>query len=160
MAGRFEVHEHSYVSGPNARWASPGNRLEHSHADGSTGHQHPDTGPAAFTIDKDEWYAATGMKGGGRKAYTKVPSGPQLERVELEPWQTTFEVVFCDTYTPEHMRSAGISEAEHAQHRAEFEAAERGEIPSSRKGKPGRGGAAVARMALGFDMTPTYRVDR
>lgn len=87
----LEIHEHCYISGPNANW-SPTRRITHSHQGGDTPHQHPDTGPASYTIDKDEWMRMTGMVGGGRKRFTKTPEGEQLPRVELEDWQKTFEV--------------------------------------------------------------------
>lgn len=90
MTTGFEVHEHCYVSGPNA---NRGRRLVHSHFGGDTPHEHAHTGPASFTIDKDEWFARTGLRGGGRKKFTKEPSGEQLARVELQDWQKTFEVI-------------------------------------------------------------------
>jgi hypothetical protein len=92
---RLEVHAHAYINGPNA--CREGRRnFRHSHADGNYGdgrHKHPDTGPALFDIDADEWAAATGLKGGGRKSFTDAPTGPQLDRVDLEDWQRTFTVV-------------------------------------------------------------------
>lgn len=90
----LEVHEHSYVSGPNAHksWLRT---LTHSHADGSTPHEHEHTGPACYVIDKDAWAAATGLKGGGRKRYTKAPTGPQLAWVERPECERTFRVIIC-----------------------------------------------------------------
>ncbi len=68
---RLEVHGHGYVAG--------GPRdLAHSHQGGDQPHGHPGTGPVQYTIDSAEWFATTGMKGGGRKVFTKAPSGPQL----------------------------------------------------------------------------------
>lgn len=87
----LEVHEHCFVSGQRARqtWNY---KFSHSHEGGNVPHQHPDTGPAAYTIDKDEWARTTGLVGGGRKRYTTRPTGEQLPRVELEESQRTFDV--------------------------------------------------------------------
>jgi hypothetical protein len=41
------------------------------------------TGPACFTIDKDAWLRATGMRGGGRKKFTEGPEGPQLSAIAI-----------------------------------------------------------------------------
>lgn len=68
---RLEVHEHSRIH-------DGGGRVNHSHADGAPGHHHFGTGPATFTIDKDDWQQQTGLKGGGRKRFTTRPVGPQL----------------------------------------------------------------------------------
>lgn len=89
---RLEVHEHCIISGPRANktWC---NKIVHSHEGGSDSHQHPDTGPASYTIDKDEWLRATGLRGGGRKKFTLSATGEQLPRVELEDWQREFEVI-------------------------------------------------------------------
>lgn len=152
---KLEVHEHVYTSGPNAGGFT---KVAHSHADGNVGHKHPDTGPASFTIDKDEWLAATGLKGGGRKKFTRTPSGVQLEYVELSPEQKTFTVIFCDDgYTPEIARSTGLSQADWEQNRDRFKAAAESDgtpVPPPTNGPPG--GAAVANMALRFGMTPVY----
>ena len=61
---------------------------------GGVPHQHPDTGPACYTIDKDEWVRDTGLRGGGRKKFTKVPTGEQFPIVELEEWQKSFEIIY------------------------------------------------------------------
>ena len=93
----LEVHEHSIISGPRA---NRGEKIVHSHADGDVPHQHPHTGPAAYTIDKDEWSQATGgLAGGGRKRFTAKPEGEQLPRVELEDWQKGFEVHYAEDPT-------------------------------------------------------------
>lgn len=89
-AKSYEVHEHSFISGPRA---NRGMHLVHSHEGGGKPHQHEPTGPACYTIDKDEWKARTGLKGGGRKVFAKAPSGEQLPVVELEDWQKSFEVI-------------------------------------------------------------------
>ncbi|QOZ25325.1 hypothetical protein [Bradyrhizobium sp. CCBAU 51753] len=86
---QLEVHEHAIISVPRA---NHGQSIRHSHEGGSEPHQHPDTGPASYTIDKDEWLKATGLRGGGRKQFTKTPEGEQLPIVELEEWQKSFEV--------------------------------------------------------------------
>ncbi|HEY3887765.1 MAG TPA: hypothetical protein VGL73_04270 [Caulobacteraceae bacterium] len=94
MSARLEIHEHCFVRGPRAGgWNY---KLEHSHESGDGPHQHPHTGPAAFTIDKDEWLRATGLRGGGRKKFTAKPRGEQFPFVELEAWQREFEVVVCN----------------------------------------------------------------
>lgn len=94
-ACRFEVHDHAYITGPRAQvWPS---RVVHSHADGERAHKHPDTGPAVFTIDRERWFFQTGLKGGGRKIYTRAPLGPQLELVELEPWQAEPSAIVVET---------------------------------------------------------------
>lgn len=98
----LEVHEHWFISGPRTRFG--GERLVHSHAGGSVPHQHPATGPASYTIDKDEWLLKTGLRGGGRKKFTARPKGEQLPRVELEKWQTEFEIIVGPP-TPEKMGS-------------------------------------------------------
>jgi hypothetical protein len=156
---RLEVHAHSYIRGPLATWRTM--NFEHAHEAGDTGHQHPDTGPASFTIDRDDWYAATGLRGGGRKTFARTPTRPQLERVELEDWQRSFKVVFCDRgLTPEITRSTGMTEESYQAMRDEFVAAAAGHVPTlPDDGSPGTGGAAVARMALGFDMEVVYEYE-
>jgi len=70
---RLEVHEHCFTSGPRANgWDY---KFSHSHASGSVPHKHPNTGPACYTIDKDECRKITGRHGGGRKKFTEKPSG-------------------------------------------------------------------------------------
>lgn len=94
---KLEVHEHSYVSGPNANksWLR---RLVHSHEGGNKPHEHEHSGPACYTIDKDEWLRATGLKGGGRKKFTKAPTGPQMSLNPCEPM--TFEVIVHESAIP------------------------------------------------------------
>lgn len=83
----LEVHEHHYIAGPRSRGGA--SKFEHSHEGGHMPHVHEDgeneTGPAARTIDKDDWFRATGLRGGGRKRFTKKPIGPQLPTIETEP---------------------------------------------------------------------------
>lgn len=92
----LEVHEHCFISGPRARWAfpDPSRKLVHSHDGGDVPHKHADTGPGAYTIDKDEWFRETGLRGGGRKKFTKRPTGEQFPIAELEEWQKSFEIVY------------------------------------------------------------------
>ena len=87
----YEVHEHSYVSGPNANVC--GRKLVHSHEGGNEPHQHEHVGPASFTIDKDEWFRATGLRGGGRKKFTRAPSGEQLAMVPLADSQLRYDII-------------------------------------------------------------------
>lgn len=153
----LELHGHYFISGPNA--GTPRSRFEHSHDESSTPHTHPDTGPSAFTIDQDEWFAATGLKGGARKKFTSRPTGEQFSFIPRTAEEQTFLVIVDPTYTAEHVR-AGISREQHDACVAAARAAERGEIPEMEPGKPSEGGAAVARMVLAFGLTPIYEVDR
>lgn len=89
----LEVHEHCIISGPRSRWS--GAKIVHSHEGGDARHQHPDCGPASFVIDKDEWFATTGLRGGGRKKFTARPTGEQLPIAELADWQKSFEIIVC-----------------------------------------------------------------
>ncbi len=90
----FEVHEHAIVSGARA---GRGVDIVHSHEGGEIPHGHPHTGPAHYTIDKDEWARATGgVQGGGRKEFTASPEGEQLPTVELEGHQKSFEIHYGD----------------------------------------------------------------
>lgn len=114
----FEVHEHSYVSGRRANGGCYGkdgkwqtSSFSHSHPGGDIRHQHVDTGPATYTIDKDEWYRATGLKGGGRKKYTAKPVGEQLPIEPLEDWQKSFEVIVVGPPTPELGTGPGLAPA-------------------------------------------------
>ena len=94
---RFEVHRHCVISGPHS---NRGKDIVHSHEGGSKRHAHEHCGPATYTIDKDEWFAATGgVQGGGRKEYTDAPSGEQLPVVELEDWQNSFEIHYAEDPT-------------------------------------------------------------
>lgn len=95
---QYEVHEHAYIRGRVGSFF-------HSHEGGDQPHQHADTGPACYTIDRDEWRRATGASGGGRKKFTRKPEGTQLPSLALEPWQTTFEVIVFDR--PAWQRSEG-----------------------------------------------------
>lgn len=125
----YEVHEHCFVSGPRAN--RPGYSFDHSHPGGSVPHQHPNTGPACFTIDRDEWRRRTGRDGGGRKVFTKTPTGERLPVLELEPWQKSFDVI--------------IDEESLQRFRAERPHAE------------GPGEAPAMRMVLGFRMKANVR---
>lgn len=103
----FEIHEHSFVSGPRAgHWSR--SRVLHSHEGSSTPHEHPNTGPASYTIDKDEWARATGMVGGGRRQFTRLPSGeqigPPIPRSEAD---NTFQVIYVGDGGAAVARGAG-----------------------------------------------------
>lgn len=152
---RLEEHRHSYVRGPLSERYD--HSFDHAHDGGDRPHLHPDTGPAAYTIDRGEWRAATGLRGGGRKVHRRRPTGPALPLVDPDPEHLTFTVVFCDRgLTPEHVR-AGVTELDLQRMRDDFRAAAAGTraVPDA-DGRPGGGGAAVARVALGFGMTPVY----
>ncbi len=108
---RLEIHEHHFVSGPRSHktWCWD---FKHSHLGGNIPHQHPDTGPACYTIDKDEWLRATGgVKGGGRKQFTGKPSGEQMEWVELEECQKSFKIIVCDPPDPTGQGGADLAAA-------------------------------------------------
>lgn len=100
-AVKYELHEHHFVSGPRANggYAPDGTWLEstfsHSHEGGEVSHRHPNTGPASYVIDKDEWAMRTGMRGGGRKTFTTKPTGEQFPLVELDDSQRSFDIVVC-----------------------------------------------------------------
>lgn len=106
----LEVHEHVFIRGPRARFAgTDDNRIRHSHEGGDVPHQHPETGPASYTIDKDQWFAATGLNGGSRKEFTKKPAGEQLPIVELADWQKSFNVYIGPP--PKDFRGTGAGPA-------------------------------------------------
>lgn len=99
--GRLEVHSHTFVSGPRANgpFVAATQRttstFDHSHEGGDVPHTHPDTGPACYVIDKDEW-ARLGYVGGGRKKFTAQPTGEQMPAEPLSEEERTFDVVVCD----------------------------------------------------------------
>ena len=130
MPGRFEVHQHAFISGPRARFAGrPEAHLVHAHFGGDVAHSHPETGPASYTIDKDEWFRATGLKGGGRKKFTEEPSGEQLPVIPRTAEESRFEVIVCDP-------------------------------PPGHEGQEGGGLAAAARMVLAFGLTAIVKDGR
>lgn len=102
-AVRLEIHEHCFVSGRRAN--GPYHKFEHCHPGGDVPHQHPDTGPASYTIDKDDWARMTGLSGGGRKKFSARPKGEQLPIVALERSQSEFEIIVCPP--PEHYKGDG-----------------------------------------------------
>jgi hypothetical protein len=104
--GPFEVHEHTFLSGPRAKF-SPAERLVHSHEGGERPHQHAEVGPATYTIDKDDWFRLTGFRGGGKKTFTKRPSGEQLPIVELEDLAKVLHDSHWQTAGHLHRRRAG-----------------------------------------------------
>lgn len=85
---KLEVHEHVFVRGPRS-----GQHIHHAHEGGAEPHQHDATGPSCYTIDKDEWYRRTGLRGGGRKVFSDGQKGVQLAIVPLEEWQRDFDVI-------------------------------------------------------------------
>lgn len=88
----YEVHEHCIISGPRHSGRLDRNRIVHSHEGGDVYHSHPHTGPASFVIDKDEWFAATGLRGGGRKKFTKTPNDEQLPYIARKLGEGEFEI--------------------------------------------------------------------
>lgn len=115
-AQRLEVHEHSFIEGPRSRYGGrPEGCLVHSHPGGDQPHQHPQTGPASYTIDQDDWARTTGLRGGGRKEFTDKPTGEQLPLIELAEWQKSFDVVVLapkaatDLYGPHRGAGPGIA---------------------------------------------------
>lgn len=139
--GTLEVHEHCYL-GEERR-----SDIEHSHEGGARPHWHQHCGPAHYTIDKDEWLRATGLKGGGRKKFTAKPTGPQLPIVPIAPEENTFRVIFVDEYTDGH-QSAGISPEDFALMRRDFVE------------NMAAGAHAIERMKQSFGMTPIYEIVR
>lgn len=103
----LEVHEHAFITGPRARGLKP--RFFHSHEGGDEPHAHPDTGPACYTIDKDDWLRATGMRGGARKKFSVKPTGEQMPVVALEDWQKSFEIIVCKPTAPEMGAGPGMA---------------------------------------------------
>jgi hypothetical protein len=131
-AARYEVHEHSFTRGPRAQLSGARSHLVHSHAGGDVPHEHADTGPASFTIDKDQWLRRTGLHGGGRKKFTATPSGEQLPVVAIDPADLEFDVIYC-TSAMQQFRD--------------------GDAKST-----GGGNAATERISLAFGMKPRFRV--
>jgi hypothetical protein len=86
-SAHLEVHEHCFIRGNRARYAgTDASHLVHSHEGGDVPHTHADTGPASYTIDKDEWLRATGLVGGGgRKKFTDEPTGEQFPAIPHTP---------------------------------------------------------------------------
>lgn len=98
-AKTLELHTHSFTSGPRSRGSYANGfvtKFSHSHADGHRAHCHADTGPSSYTIDKDDWFRSTGLRGGGRKTFTVNPKGEQFPIEELEDWQKSFQVIICN----------------------------------------------------------------
>lgn len=129
--GTLEVHEHCIVSGPRSNVCGR-NKFTHSHEGGNVPHEHPCTGPSSYTIDKDAWYERTGLRGGGRKKFTKKPTGEQFPIVSIDPTDLEFDVIYCV-----------------------------GAMEKFREWDPkstGGGDAAMHRVALGFGMKPVLKV--
>ncbi len=104
-AVKLEVHEHCFVRGPRA--SGPAYKFEHSHEGGSTPHTHPDTGPASYTIDREEWLRATGMRGGGRKRFSARPTGEQFVAVPRTDEESYFEIIVGDPPAPPEFTGEG-----------------------------------------------------
>jgi hypothetical protein len=128
----FEVHEHSFISGPRR------GRISHSHEGGNAWHEHPDTGPASYTIDKDDWFKATGLRGGGRKKFTPKPTGEQLPTIPRIG--DFFRVVIMDPPCPPGHKGEGGAMVATARIAAKFR------MPFTvEAGPPTRGGMRKAR---------------
>lgn len=124
---RYELHEHTDMS------RHPYTNIRHAHADGSTPHSHPNTGPACY--DR-------------RKQYRVKPNGPQLEYIPRPESESTFHVVFVDEYTEAH-RSCGISRARWEAERAAFLADMAAETVSTH---------AVETLVSRFRLIPLYEI--
>lgn len=97
---RLEIHEHCIISGLRSHrtgsWPDGmGSKFSHSHEGGDKPHTHPDTGPASYVIDRDEWARATGLSGGGRKKFTARPTGEQYAVLPQEP--AVFDIFILDS---------------------------------------------------------------
>jgi hypothetical protein len=83
----FELHEHSFITGPrsksgygkNGKWHVSGETIRHSHPGGSTPHTHEHTGPSCFRVDK----------------YTVRPNSEQLPSIPIPKEDLTFDVIYC-----------------------------------------------------------------
>lgn len=108
--GKLEVHAHCFIRGPRSCYGgSDYGRVVHSHPGGDQQHGHPLTGPASYTIDKDDWLRATGMSGGGRKKFTAKPTGEQMMLVAIDPKSLEFEIVLMDPPPDFKGEGAGFS---------------------------------------------------
>lgn len=105
----LEVHRHAIISGPRR---GSGTEIAHSHEGGDTSHEHPHTGPSYYVIDKDDWSRETGMRGGGRKSYTKAPIGEQLPFIARTAEQNHFDVIIVGDPQPEMGTGPGLAPAE------------------------------------------------
>lgn len=102
----FEVHEHCYIAGPRANTSAY--KFSHSHDGGDVPHEHPDTGPAARTIDKDEWMRATGLVGGGRKRFTRKPTGVALPTIAIDESRLTYRLIIHESCARSKSAGPGI----------------------------------------------------
>jgi hypothetical protein len=95
----LEVHQHIFITGKRANGLfNPATQkttahFSHSHEGGDIPHTHPHTGPASYTIDKDEWFRSTGLRGGGRKKFTPKPAGEQMLFTERTVEENSFEII-------------------------------------------------------------------
>lgn len=87
----LEVHEHTFVSGPRNRsgvgkdgkWHIGGEKIRHSHPEGSAPHTHPGSGPSFYGYRKPK--------------VTKRPTGEQLEVILRTEEENSFELVLTDS---------------------------------------------------------------
>lgn len=112
---RFEVHEHTFISGPRANGMFIRERqrttstFSHSHEGGDVPHTHADTGPAVYTIDADQWFRETGMRGGSKKKFTAKPTGEQMLAIKRTDAENTFDVVVGKPYDGQTGHGPGLA---------------------------------------------------
>lgn len=78
-----------------------------NHGQGGPDMQHP---PRASAPGRQAAFH-TGLRGGGRKKFTTKPIGEQFARIELEKWQTEFEVIVGPPPPDFKGQGAGIAPA-------------------------------------------------
>jgi hypothetical protein len=154
---QFERHSHALISGERIL----GQRVEHSHTDGSEPHAHPEHGPAAFTWTKEEARRVGFLPSSGTAPkLSRKPTGPQLEYVATPDDELYFPVVWClgselsDT-GPTGMATNEQEREEFARSRAAF--AEATTKPGSWLVGPGAVTLTANRMRLRFRLIPVYR---
>ena len=84
---RYQVHEHSIVSGPRANggcYAPSGqwllSKFSHAHEGGDQPHKHPECGPAFYGYPRQT------------PKFSAQPKGEQRPWQDLEDWQRSFEI--------------------------------------------------------------------
>ncbi len=90
----FQMHEHCVL---NSRW-SPTPRIVHSHEGGERPHQHPDCGPAFYGHLRQ------------RDTFSAKPKGEQRPWLDLEDWQTSFEIHVVGPPSPKKGQPGYIGE--------------------------------------------------
>lgn len=88
-ATKYEVHEHTWISGGKS------GSFSHSHEGGSTPHTHPDTGPSGYVIDKAAWLRITGVPLPPEHPvpkFTPKPTGAQLPSILRSAEENSFEI--------------------------------------------------------------------